>query len=1064
MRKKIKKLFRLLMVAGLMGGMLITTYSEAAHGALALRANSGIIGLRAVNLKQTSSTYALGIDAENVRLAWELESDTRNVFQSAYRLIVRNELETVYDTDWVASSAQTGIRVKNLKPETVYYWTVSVKDQFGNESGFAPEVSFETAPTSVEGIWIGSGTLLRREFVLEQPLKNVARARSYIGAGSPIEIHVNGEKLGDLVLGPQKSISSNYNCYHTYDVLPLLLDGENALGIICSGVYSYAMPSGACGMIKIYYKDGSEQVIATDTSWKKSKSSMITKSDWYGGEDIDGNRMIGWDTVGFDDSAWTNAENVGSPVYGGKYCISENKGIVYSKPVLEGDYTIEAAIEISGSKPYASILFGKPNSYPHMWQFDAANGELRIHYASNWSSSYIQIVPCSGIKSEGMFEVKIDVKGTIVTTYIDGDLVNTATIAEGSNVGQVGFRAATGEAMNVDYLRVRSNNAIVFEDTFDTANAELWSFSPVGELIPSVMGTKIVEELKPARIYSVQDGSDGKPYKYVLDFGTNMAGYVRVCAKLNQYDTVKLAYSELINEDGTIFANTTCHYPTSTYTFTGGEDRFEPHFFYNGFRYVEVTSPVMLPTDAFTACVISNDVPRTGSFKSSSERLNSILDIYYRAQISNMVVSYTDCPQREKQAWAGDASVTKQAASILFGDYCTAEAFMQMMKCEIMEDGMPKIVLGASPDRVGWIRNIFDIPWASAYFVFPYQTYMQTGDPYYIEMMYDELLTVYDYYKSIAAPDGVIIKQVWGDWKGYDSHYKITDNNAIAAAYAYGSGMMLAEMAEIIGRDHSELDGELEVMYDALQARYNRGEYWSLDTQANNAVALEFDLIPPDQKDAVVERLIQNINEYGSLRTGVLGTYALYNVLSAENEHKVLLDATVTGEKCSFGYMLDNGATSMWEFWDKVGETFDSEAKNCTYDSQNHCMFGGSMATWLFEGIGGIRATDAGYHAITYRPGLESGLSSADCAVDTVIGTAASSWSYENGRLEWRVTVPVNCEGTVIIPLENVTSITESGTDVFQKDGDGLSYLGMQDGAYVYSVGSGTYYFSVTCE
>ncbi len=1182
--------------------------------------------LHASVLKQTSSAYDLGIAADNVRLAWELEATARGVLQAAYRITIRDEKEQVWDSDWVLSSSQTGIRAQNLKPETIYYWSVNVRDQFGNESGFSDEASFETAPEKVKGAWIGLGDLLRLEFTLDQPLENVARARSYIGAASPIEIHLNGTKVGNQVLG-QEPVADVEVYYHTYDILSLLRSGTNAIGIICGEPWTYPFGSRACGMLRIYYKDGTVQTIETDEHWKCSETSMITRSDWFKGEDVNGNLMVGWDTVGFDDSAWNAVEtNLGSPIDDGMLVIEKNSGTLYCNYDLTGDYTIETAVRITSGN-MASIVFGTPNSYPYMWQFDAKNGKLRMHHASKWTSADINIVNCSGLTLDGLMEIRIEVSGTTVKTYVGGNLVNTETIASGTTGGQVGFRAATGEAMDVDYLRILKNGIAVVNDSFDTLNTQLWDLTAIGELVPAVMGTKVVEEIEPVDIYLIEDedvntsdvyvkdgvliypdwktyysqeqfsgnytielevrsdstfallfgydgstskpamwqfsGSTFKPHmpstwsstshtisgmdvkqktkikvsivdnqvsvtindtitaptitldegatdgkigfrsataegfeldwirvtqdgnvlleddfdfidttkwnfpaqtlKYVIDFGTNMAGYVRVDAKLNQGDTVKIAYSELVNEDGTIFANTTCHYPTCTYTFTGGDDSFAPYFFYNGFQYIEVSSSVMLSEDCFTACVVSNDVPKTGSFESSSERLNDVLEIYYRSQLSNMVTTYTDCPTREKQGWTGDASVTKQATSILFGDYTTAEAYIRLMSLNVFEDGMPTVIVPRlTSENVR--RNYFDIPWASAYFVFPYYTYMQTGDTYYIEMIYDSLVKVFTYYRSIAGSDGVPDKIVWGDWMGYDSHDKKNNNQALAAVYAYQSGMLLSKMAAIIEKDHAELDRYLTELYAAIQKRYLKDSYFAADTQANNATALDFDLVPPEKKDAFVERLIQNVTDYGSLRTGVLGTYSLYNVLSKENQHKLLMDITLTDQKCSFGYMLDNGATSMWEFWDKVGETWDSEAKNCTYDSQNHCMLGGSMATWLFEGLGGIRCTKAGYHGMTLRPGLESELTCVNSSIDTVIGQVVSNWTYENGTLNWTVTVPVNSTATVVIPIEHATAITESGTDIFQKDGNGLTYIGMEDGAYVYRVGSGTYTFQAICE
>ncbi|MBE6589649.1 MAG: hypothetical protein E7643_05665 [Ruminococcaceae bacterium] len=1051
MKKTLKRMLCLFVALALLGGIALTACTKN-------KSDEKTVMVGVTNLKQTSSAFDIGIDAKNVRLSWELFGDVRGIYQSAYYLTVRTETATVYDSGWVASSSQTGIPVENLAPETVYYWSVNVRDQHGNESGFSDEASFETAPEAVEGEWIGLAALLRCEFTLEQPLENVARARSYFGAPSPIEVRLNGQKAGELVLAPMKSVADLEVYYNTYDVASLLKEGKNVLGIMCSNFWNFPMGQRAAGMLRIYYRDGSVQTVKTDESWKMTKDSMILRSDWYRGEDIDGNEMIGWDTVDYDSKHWEKAEEITSRIRNGKFYMSPGDNILTSNPVVSGDYTIEAGVEITNGA-YASIVFGRANKNPHMWQFDGERGTLRIHPSGGWSGSEIKIVDCPGIRKNGLFHVKIELVGTTVNTYVEGVFVNGFTVSEDSKEGSVGFRTATNEGMAVEYLKVTQGDAIVFEDDFDTVDRTLWSVCEVGALRPALTGSRICAEIAPVRVWEVGEPL-GRYKRFILDFGVNVAGFVRVSGKLEKDDRVTLAYSELIDENGELFANTTCHYPTCTYYFTGEEDSFEPHFFYNGFRYVEVLAPVM-SAEMFTACVVSNAMEETASFKSSSDRLNGVFDLYYRAQLSNMVNVYTDCPQREKQGWTGDAFVTKNSAGILFEDYTMAEAYMRMMTQNVMESGMPNVILPQlSTDESR--AMYFDIPWATAYFVFPYQTYMQTGDPYYIEMMYDTALEVFEYYKSIAGRDGIPTKVIWGDWMGYDNHRNMVNKDALGAVFAYHSGMLVSKMAQIIGREHTALDAELEVLYEAIRERFYAERYFGSNTQANNATALEFGLIAPEERDAFVEILRSNIEKYGYLRTGVLGTYSLYNVLSAQNEHKLLMDLTLNEEKCSFGYMLDNGATSMWEFWDKVGETWDSEKKNCTYDSQNHCMLGGSMASWLFEGVAGVRATGAGYSEITYRPGIESGLSWAQCEIDTVRGIAASHWSYEDGVLNWKVTVPANSDATIIIPIENARSITESGIDVKEKNGEGLTYIGIEDGAHIWHAGSGIYTFRAT--
>ena len=149
---------------------------------------------------------------------------------------------------------------------------------------------------------------------------------------------------------------------------------------------------------------------------------------------------------------------------------------------------------------------------------------------------------------------------------------------------------------------------MVFEDNFDRIDASKWT----GFIEPSV--------------------------SYILDYGKNMQGYVRVNTSGPKDSVIAVKYAELLNGDGTLNSSTTFHHPVCRYTLSGGEDTFEPRFFYTGFRYVEIqgVQGEFHPED-FTACFVSDDVEVTGTFSTSNDRLNRIYAMAYQSQRSNML-------------------------------------------------------------------------------------------------------------------------------------------------------------------------------------------------------------------------------------------------------------------------------------------------------------------------------------------------------------------------------------------------------------------------------------------
>ncbi len=227
---------------------------------------------------QSTSHYDMGIDHENVRLGWSISATRRGMYQTAYRIVIVGEDEqTVWDSGWVESNAQVGILVPGLAPEAVYSARVQVRDEQGRESPFSEKFVFETAPEALIGDWLSSNRLLRTTFTLDQPLTNVERARCYMSSSGIMEARLNGEKVGDLIWNPKKSVSDVVTYYNTFDITDMLLDGKNAVGAYTAmetnGGYSLN------GMLRIHYKDGSVQTVATGEGWKTCSSSEITRTN-----------------------------------------------------------------------------------------------------------------------------------------------------------------------------------------------------------------------------------------------------------------------------------------------------------------------------------------------------------------------------------------------------------------------------------------------------------------------------------------------------------------------------------------------------------------------------------------------------------------------------------------------------------------------------------------------------------------------------------------------------------------------------------------------------------------
>ena len=468
-----------------------------------------------VKMFQSTSHYDMGIDPTNVRLGWSITSTRRAMYQAAYHIVITDEDgKTAWDSGWVESDAQVGILVPDLKPETIYTARVQVRDRQGTESPMSEGLVFETAPAALEGQWLSSSRLLRKTFTLDQPLANVERARCYMTGSGIIETRLNGKKVGDLVWNPKKAVSDVVTYYNTFDITDMLLDGKNAVGAYTGleGNNGFSLN----GMLRIHYKDGSVQTVSTGEGWKTSSYSEITRTHVGSGEDIDARLLTGWDLPDFfENGDWTAATvKVHPQAVNGELTIPQNSGIYKTNQSFSGDYTVELTVTVQSRN--AGFLFGVTagETNPCLWQI--GNGGLRLHHPG-WKT--IDTPAVASLKLGQKTTMKLEVAGNTVTTFIDGVEVAETTLPDGETTGALGIRAAGNEVATYDRLAVIQNGEIIWEDNFDTADTERWTYPGIPTPKPAISGTTVIDEYNPQSVTEMT--ADGKT-SYILDFGQNM--------------------------------------------------------------------------------------------------------------------------------------------------------------------------------------------------------------------------------------------------------------------------------------------------------------------------------------------------------------------------------------------------------------------------------------------------------------------------------------------------------------------------------------------------------------
>jgi alpha-L-rhamnosidase len=254
-----------------------------------------------------------------------------------------------------------------------------------------------------------------------------------------------------------------------------------------------------------------------------------------------------------------------------------------------------------------------------------------------------------------------------------------------------------------------------------------------------------------------------------------------------------------------------------------------------------------------------------------------------------------------------------------------------------------------------------------------------------------------------------------------------------ATAFWAHSTDLVARMAAVLGK--KEDAARYTALHDRIKTAFNAA--WVKpdgriegDTQAAYALALHFDLLPDAQRGAALKHLLAGIDHYnGHLSTGIHATHRLMLELARAGQTDAAYKLALLREFPSWGFMIENGATTIWERWDGYvkGRGFQNPGMN----SMNHWAFG-AVGEWMWRGILGISPNDdaPGWAHFTVRPQPGGGLTSASGKYDSIRGPIRVAWNIEAGFITLRVSVPPNTTAAIFVPTSNPSSVTESGKPV----------------------------------
>lgn len=1068
--------------------------------AVLLSAVSGAADVSEVTLAGLSCeslNNPLGMDVAQPRLAWILRSETRGQTQTAYQVLVASSRDLlgadtgdIWDSGRVSSDQSIQVRYEGIPLSSFQtcfwkvrvwdkdglvstwsnpaFWTMGVLAQedwanaqwIGLEAGETPH-PLEEPLKSAKWIWYPEdnpagaakpGTIFLRKVFMVQA--EAGDAVLLAAADNQARIFVNGERLGDW---------SDFKIANSFAIGKYLRPGKNVVAVSVENLGEHPNPAGLLTLIHVPTETIGQVLIISDASWKTTDALQqgwekpdFDDASWLPAKELGGFGMEPWKETGMPDARILPARmlrrefTVDQPVRRASVYLS---GLGLSELYLNGEKVGDAVLS-PGCTEYNKRVFYV--SHEITGQIRPGENALGV-WLGNGRYYAPRLTEPTATRSfhfpKALLLLRLELEdGTIQNLVTDGQWKLTA---DGP---------------------IRANNEYDGE-TYD-ARMELPGWAEAGfddtawmnaGVVEAPGGLLSAEKINPLRIvehvYPVAL-SQPRPGVYIYDMGQNMVGWCRFAVQGPRDTVVTFRHAETLKDDGTLYMdNIRGAKVTNKYTLKGeGVETYEPRFTYHGFRYVELTGFPGEPTlDTLVGCVVHDDMTRAGSFTCSNPVLNDIYHNIYWGTRGNYRSMPTDCPQRdERQGWLGDRSEESRGETYLFN----LAAFYSKWVCD-MEDAQKENGSVSDVCPAYWPLYNDNVTWPSSFIIIPNMLHGQYADLSTLSDHYDGMKKWIHHMLEYEV-DGIIPKDNYGDWCVPPEKQELihsedparkTPGDFIATAYFCHDLNLMAKYAGLLNLtdDQKEFSDRAAAMkaafntkfYNAAEAKYVNG------TQTSCVLPLAFGLVPSGDEKRLFQRLVDKIEQEtnGHIGTGLIGGQWLMRVLSDNGRPDLAYAMASKTSYPSWGYMIANGATTIWELWN--GNTADP-----AMNSHNHVMLVGDLNIWFHEYLAGIRPEKPGFKRLLMKPLPVGDLHQVNASCITPHGTVFSDWDIKDTVFSWRLTVPANTAATVYVPATGPESVTEG--DVPAVEAEGLRFLRMENETAVFEAGSGSYYFKST--
>jgi alpha-L-rhamnosidase len=1045
-------------------------------------------------LRCEEMTEPLGIDVARPVLSWRMQDGRRGAKQKAYQVRVASSAENlvqdradIWDSGRVASDESVHVVYQGPAVESRhrYYWQVRVWDQNDQPSAYSPATWWEMGllspadwkakwitrdmpleqgdrASNVKWIWAADDNALTHPSVGKRAFRFVfnldqkpSNATLLITAKDNVAAWVNGKQV--LEESPMSKFQRPRDPWGSFRVIPagnLLAKGKNSLAAEATVIdtpESHPEQAGFIALLRVEMPGGKVHRVLSGPDWKTAKEQSGKQ----------------WVATAFDDSSWSNAvavAEVGNSPLGTPWPAQPIDA--FRKTFEVGKTVRSARIYSTALGTYQLFLNGKRvgddllapgwTDYRKRIVYQVYDVTAQIKQGANALGSIL----AGGWYADGLGWLQnrynfgpppVRLLVQLEIAYSDGSR-DSVISDQAWKVGQSAI--VSSDIYNGEAYDARLERAGWNQPAFSDAK---WSSAAVAAAPDAPLVAQNFQPMRAAQTLKPKSLANPKPGTFIFDLGQNMVGWARLNVSGRKGQKVTLRFGEVLQPNGELYTeNLRTAEATDTYTLSGkGRETFEPHFTFHGFRYVELTGFPGTPTaDAVEGIPFYTDAPFTIQFETGNPIVNQLWSNILWGQRGNFLSVPTDCPQRdERLGWMGDAEVFWRTASF----NANLAAFSHKFTADIRDAQNPNGAFSDVSPRVGPTGE--SAPgWADGGIIIPWSAFLQFRDRRIIEENWDAMEKWMDHLAG-ANPNFLWLKERgndYGDWLAIGSQ---TSKDLIATAYwAYDASLMM-RMAEVLDRQADV--SKYAKLFNQIREAFNH-EYVKPDgsigtgSQTSLVLALHMNLLPEGLRAVAAQELVDDIKSHdGHLTTGFLGTPYLMLVLSESGHSDVAYALLLNKTYPSWGYMIEHGATTMWERWNA-----DQMMSDPSMNSFNHYAYG-AVAEWLYRYAAGVDIdedwSNPGFHRIVMHPQFSKELGAAKATYESPYGPIGSDWKANEDTISWDVTVPANTQALLYFP--SGSRVQEDGKDIAQSEG--LSFV-LRDGRKtVYQVGAGKYSFTI---